>query len=88
MKNRLSESEAEAEELTPIAKRESVHCDGFSLPLLLSTPTIWFSLDHKRNVGGGVVSGVGRNGDFVILPIPWLVTARTIQIFVTRSRKQ
>ena len=58
------------------------------LPLLLSTPTIWFSLDHKRNVGGGVVSGVGRNGDFVILPIPWLVTARTIPIFVTRSRKQ
>ena len=24
------------------------------------TPTIWFSLDHKRNVSDGIVSGVGR----------------------------
>ena len=23
------------------------HCDWFILPLLLPTPTIWFSLDHK-----------------------------------------
>ena len=27
--------------------------------LLLPTPTIWFSLDHKRNVSDGVVSGIG-----------------------------
>ena len=30
-------------------KRGNVHCDWFILPLLLPTPTIWFSLDHKRN---------------------------------------
>ena len=28
------------------------------LLLLLPTPTIWFSLDHKRNVRNGVVSGI------------------------------
>ena len=32
----------------PITKRENVHCDWFILPLLLPTPTIWFSLDRKR----------------------------------------
>ena len=32
-----------------------MHSDWLILPLLLPTPTIWFSLDHKRNV-----SGVGR----------------------------
>ena len=26
--------------------------------LLLPTPTIWFSLDHKRNVSDGIVSGI------------------------------
>ena len=30
-------------------KRGNVHCDWFIPPLLLPTPTIWFSLDHKRN---------------------------------------
>ena len=35
-----------------------MHCDWFILPLLLPTPTIRFSLDHKRNVSDGVVSGV------------------------------
>ena len=56
VKTRLSESEAER----------------FILPLLLPTATIWFSLDHERNVSGGVVSGVGRNGNVLILltPIP------------------
>ena len=44
----------------PITKRGNVHCDWFILPLLLPTPTIWFSLDHKRNVSDGVISGVGR----------------------------
>ena len=43
----------------PITKRGNVHCDWFILPLLLPTPTIWFSLDHKRNVSDGVVSGIG-----------------------------
>ena len=32
---------------------------GLVLLLLLPTPTIWFSLDHKRNVRDGVVSGIG-----------------------------
>ena len=32
---------------------------GLVLPLLLPTLTIWFSLDHKRNVSDGVVSGIG-----------------------------
>ena len=44
----------------PIATRGNVSCDWFILPLLLPTPTIWFSLDHKRDVSDGVVSGVGR----------------------------
>ena len=44
----------------PITKRGNVHCDWFVLQLLLPTTTIRFSLDHKRNVSDGVVSGVGR----------------------------
>ena len=32
----------------PITKHGNVHCDWFILPLLLPTPTIWFSLDRKR----------------------------------------
>ena len=44
-----------------------MHCVRFIPPLLLPTPTIWFSLDHKRNVSDGVVSGVGRNGNVLIL---------------------
>ena len=43
----------------PITKCGKVHCDWFVLLLLLSTPTIWFSLDHKRNVSNWVVSGIG-----------------------------
>ena len=44
----------------PITKPGNVHCDWFILPLLLPTLTIWFSLDHKRNVSGEVGSKVGR----------------------------
>ena len=44
----------------PITKRGNVRCDWFILPLLFPAPTIWFSLDHKRNVSDGVVSEVGR----------------------------
>jgi len=33
---------------------------GLVLPLLLPILTIWFSLDHKRNVSDGVVSRIGR----------------------------
>ena len=32
---------------------------GLVLPLLLPIPTIWFSLDHKRKISDGVVSGIG-----------------------------
>ena len=35
----------------------------------------WFSLDHKRDLSGRVVSGVGKNGNVLILLIPsclWL----------------
>ena len=73
----------------PITKRVNVHCDWFIVPLLLPTLTIWFSLDHKRNVSDGVVSGVGRNGSVLILltPIPsslWLRLRLRFLIF-TRS---
>ena len=43
----------------PITKRGNVHSHWLIFPLLLPTPTIWFSLDHKRNVSDGVVSGIG-----------------------------
>ena len=50
-------------------KYGNVLCDWFVLPLLLPTPIIWFSLDHKRNVSDGVVSRVnGRNGNILVLP--------------------
>ena len=89
VKTILSESEAEVEELNPITKRGNVLCDWFIVPLLLPTLTIWFSLDHKRNVSDGVVSGVGRNGNVLILltPIPsrlWLRLRLRFLIF-TRS---
>ena len=55
-----------------------MHSDWLILPLLLPTPTIWFSLDHKRNVSDGVGSGVGRkwkrsdssDSDYVVLMTP------------------
>ena len=56
----------------PIRKHGNMHCDWFILLLLLPTSTIWFSLDHRWNVSDRVVSGVGRNGNVLILltPIP------------------
>ena len=48
-----------------------MHCDWFIHLLLLPTPTIWFSLDHKWNLSDRVISGVGRtkfvNGNVLIL---------------------
>ena len=32
----------------PITKLGNEHCDWFILPLLLPTPTMWFSLDRKQ----------------------------------------
>ena len=49
----------------------NVHCDWFIHLLLLPTPTIWFSLDHKWNLSDRVISGVGGtkfvNGNVLIL---------------------
>ena len=77
VKIRLSESVVEAEEPNQSQSVGTCIVIGLSLPLLLPTPIIWFSLDHKRNVSDGVVSGVGRNENVLILltPIPsrlWL----------------
>ena len=36
-----------------------MHSDWVILPLLLPTPTIWFSLDNRRNISDGVLSGIG-----------------------------
>ena len=45
----------------PITKRWNLHFDWFILvSLLLPTPTIWFSPDHKWDVSDGVVTGVGK----------------------------
>ena len=66
-----------------------MHCDWFIIPLLLPTPTIWFSLDHKRNVSDRVVSRVGRNGNILILltPIPlrlWLRLQLRLLMFTSK----
>ena len=75
VKTRLSESGAEAEELNQSQSVGTCAVIGVSLRLLLLTPTIWFSLDHNRNVSDGVVSGVGRNGNVLILLTLILVTS-------------
>ena len=38
--------------------RSHALCDLFGFLLLFPTPTIRFSLDHKRNVSDGIVSGI------------------------------
>ena len=53
LKTRLSESQAEVEELNQSQSRLGLLCDWFILPLLLPTPTIWLSLDSIK-------SGLGR----------------------------
>ena len=63
VKTRLSESEAEAKELNQSQSVGTCIVIGLVLPFLHPTRTIWFSLDHKRNVSDGVVSGVGRKGE-------------------------
>ena len=47
VKTRLSESEAEAE-IQPITRPRIEHYDWVTLPLLLATPTVQFSLDRKQ----------------------------------------
>ena len=66
-------------------KRGNVHCDWFILPLLLPTPTIWFSLDHKRNEA--TESEENANVPTLPTPIPsslWLHFSLRFFIF-TRS---
>ena len=46
---------------------------GLVLLLLLLTLTIWFSLDHKRNVSDGVVSGIGA-----LFSLRWSVFAHLL----------
>ena len=53
-------------------KAWDVVCDWFILPLVFPTLTIWFSLDHKRNLSDRVVNGVGRSGNVLILLTPIL----------------
>ena len=67
VKTRLSESKAEAKELNQSQCVGTCIVIAFIPPPLLPTPTIWFSLDHKRNLNNGLVSGVGRNGNVLIL---------------------
>ena len=55
------------EKTKPITKRGNVPGDWFIFLLLLPTPTIWFSPDHKQNVSDRVISGVRRNGNVLIL---------------------
>ena len=47
----------------PITKRGNVHYDWFIFPLLLPSPTIWFSLDRKRRSHKSE-----ENGNVLILP--------------------
>ena len=61
-----------------------MHSDWLTLPLLFPTPTIWFSLDHKRNVSDGVVGGVRRkwkSSDSSDSDSAALMTPLTIPIF-------
>ena len=68
MKTRLLESRSKSGTNKQITKCGNVNFDWFILPLLLPTLTIWFSLDHKQNVGDRVGSGVKRNGMILLTP--------------------
>ena len=82
VKTKLSESEAEAEELNQSQSMGTCIVIGWSFPFCFrlslspTLPTSWFSLDYKQNVSDGVVSIVGRNGNVLILltPIPVALT--------------
>ena len=68
VKTRLLESRSKSGTNKQITKCGNVNFDWFILPLLLPTLTIWFSLDHKQNVGDGVGSGIKRNGMILLTP--------------------
>ena len=52
VETRLSESQAEAEELNQSQNVGTCIVIVFTLPFVLPTPTIWFSLDRKQRSHG------------------------------------
>ena len=66
VKTRLSESEAEAEEPNQSQNVGTCIVIGLSFRFCFRLRQSGF-LDRKRNVSDGVVSGVGRNENFLIL---------------------
>ena len=66
VKTRLSESEAEAEEPNQSQNVGTCIVIGLSFRFCFRLRQSGF-LDHKRNVSDGVVSGVGRNENVLIL---------------------
>ena len=66
VKTRLSESEAEAEEPNQSQNVGTCIVIGLSFRFCFRLRQSGF-LDRKRNVGDGVVSGVGRNENVLIL---------------------
>ena len=62
-----------------------MHCNWFILQLLLPTPTIWFSLDYRRNVSDRVVSGVGRNGNVLIVLNPLTTPTPTPKLSLVKK---
>ena len=72
VKTRLSESEAEKQK-NQANQKASERALGLVYPSASASDSDnLVSLDHKRKVSDGVVSGVGRNGNVLILltPIP------------------
>ena len=59
VKTRLSQSEAEAEKLNQSQSVGTCIVIDLSFCFCFWLWQIWFSLDHKRNVSGGVVSRIG-----------------------------
>ena len=64
----------------PITKRGNVLYDWFILPLLLPTPTIWFSIDRKGRSRKGVGRKLKRSDSFDSDSIA-LMTLLTTPIF-------
>ena len=58
---------------------------GLVLPLLLPTPTIWFSLDHKRNVSDGVLSRIRMLFSLDLYSMPLIMTPTSTLSLVKTS---
>ena len=76
VKTRLSESKGEVEEPNQSQSVGTCIVIGLSFRFCFwLRQSQWFSLDHKRDLSDRVVSGVGKNGNVLILLIPscsWL----------------